>query len=157
DRDRGDRTAAEAHLAEMLAEVTARTRPRPKGTVAVAGPPAARPLPRATASPLLPEPCLQLLHVATLAAHEQSLDLSLRAVVEALRTGPPAQPAAARRTAFVSTGLETTPEDQVAARLIVLEGLWRRQDVPAARIYETLAEVVFPESRPGEAFLYVHP
>ncbi len=32
--------------------------------------------------------------------------------------------------------------------------LWNRKNVPLAEQYETLAAIVFPESRPAEIFLY---
>ena len=57
--------------------------------------------------------------------------------------------------------VQDEPADQivprVVARLVELEALWQRKGAPADRVYETLRQVVMPEARPAEIFLYAQP
>ncbi|HVC99333.1 MAG TPA: DUF1583 domain-containing protein, partial [Pirellulales bacterium] len=106
--------------------------------------------------------------IAKLAAEHELHELSLRAVREALRPGPPA---AASGGAFGRSTVGVVrrvvrpgqPSDesmaivQVEARLAELDALWRRHGAPAESVYETLAEVVLPEARPAEILIYPQP
>jgi hypothetical protein len=111
--------------------------------------------------------------IARLAAEFGLDEFSLRAVREALRPGPPTLTPAVAAAGGGTIGRTTTairrvvglgqPTDdsavsiQVEQRIGELDKLWRRHGVPAERVYETLLEVVLPESRSAEIFIYPQP
>ncbi|HEU0116494.1 MAG TPA: hypothetical protein VFQ80_17520, partial [Thermomicrobiales bacterium] len=105
--------------------------------------------------------------VAKLAAEQKMFALSLRAVRDALRGGPPvtvnANTGRNSRTVMVVGGggmamtdnANTNQHDQaVANQLSDLVARWRREGVAESDIYDTLADVVLPAARPAEVFLY---
>ncbi len=165
--ERGDRKAAERHWARMLELVLAspaRRKPAPKaggrGDKGIA--PAAPPPPTPPARPAAPAATLgqfeQAMQIARLAAENRMHALSLRAVRDSLRGGPPALPVPAERPAFVPRPVrEPSVPEQVEARLRALDALWRRHGAPAADVYDALAGVVLPEGRAGEVVLYAAP
>ncbi len=122
---------------------------------------------QATTPPLVPsltnQQFEQVSQVATLAAEQKMYALSMRAVREALRGGPPVGGSAnigRSRVVFVGGGGMTVADNNnqdnvsVAQHLSELVPQWRRGGVPAADIYAVLADIVLPESRPAEVFLY---
>ncbi len=104
----------------------------------------------------------QAMQVAKLAADKGLTGLSVRALREALKGGPPvvvATPQDGRRMRVVRAGVnpdeppdEVTP--RVIAQLVELEGAWQRRKAPAGQVYEALRDVAMPEGRPAEIFLY---
>jgi tetratricopeptide (TPR) repeat protein len=107
--------------------------------------------------------------VAKLAAEQKMFALSLRAIRDALRGGPPvtvnANTGRNSRTVMVVGGpsmpgmaitdSNTSQHDQaVANQLSDLVVRWRREGVAESDIYDTLADVVLPAARPAEVFLY---
>ncbi|HVX15288.1 MAG TPA: DUF1583 domain-containing protein [Pirellulales bacterium] len=109
----------------------------------------------------------QAMDIARLAAEHDMHDLSLRAVGELLRPGPPALPMKAMQRANVQAAVRVrssqTTDDQgqvdqrVEQRLTLLDGLWKQHATPPEAVYRTLVEVVFPAGRPGEIVLYAPP
>jgi tetratricopeptide (TPR) repeat protein len=105
----------------------------------------------------------QAYQLAKLAADKGMTALSLKAMRDSLRGGPPVpdpQPRS-RRMSYIMTasGVMQPYEPEVAFRgvepsLRELVGLWRKQNVPASEIYELLAAAVLPEARPAEVFSY---
>jgi hypothetical protein len=105
----------------------------------------------------------QAYQFAKLAADKGMAALSLKAMRDALRGGPPVpdpQPRN-RRMSYIMTasGVMQPYEPEVAFRgvepsLRELTALWRKKDVPVAEIYELLAAAVLPEARPAEVFSY---
>lgn len=127
-----------------------------------------RPTARPITSPIpTPGQFDQATQIARLAARNGLTDLSLRAVREALRNGPPMERLNAEQfgnapaSVFVSQSQEDArlPETsrQIEERLTELETLWRSKRVSEAAIFETLLSAVFPEARPNELFLYPRP
>jgi hypothetical protein len=152
--DRGDRVSAESQWAAALDLVLAQ---QPTAPEASARPPASRAKVRAPVLTL--ERFRQAAGLARLAAENGMADLSLRAVRGSLQGGPPASSASAPAVrALVRATAAMTPPDptakQVEAELETLDGLWRRQKVSPAAVYETLRDVVLPAARPTEIFLY---
>src|SRR5262249_50035160 len=104
----------------------------------------------------------QAIQVARLAADKGLNALSVRALREALKGGPPvvvANPQAGRRMAVYRAGRRSNePPDEVTPRVVAqiveLEGAWQRRRAPAAQVYEALRDVAMPEGRPAEIFLY---
>ena len=102
----------------------------------------------------------QSMQVAKLAAKNGLHALSLRAVRESLKGGPPvtAVSANASRTVIVRSGVSNEPADPIAPRvvdqLVELDSLWLSQKAPAPEVYEVLRDVVMPEARPNEVFPY---
>ena len=110
----------------------------------------------------------QAMQIARLAAEHDLPDLSVRAVREALRAGPPIIPAAptltptpravARARAMAT---DEGPADQVSPRVVAnvieLERLWRKHKLSADVAYQVLRDVVLPAARPDEVFLYASP
>src|SRR5262249_43830221 len=111
----------------------------------------------------------QAMTVARLAAEKELFALSLRAVREALKGGPPigngqGEPAfgsmygsagMARARVLTTRGMmmggETDPSSQqVEAQLAVIERTWSVKRVPAGDAYEALRDVVMPPGRPTE-------
>ncbi len=106
--------------------------------------------------------------IAKLAAEHDMHALSLRAVREALRGGPPIQimPEEGRmygRYIHYPGGMAMMEGDPsqsaqfVEERLLDLDQVWLRRKFPADQVYETLAQALMPESRPAEIFLYQRP
>jgi tetratricopeptide (TPR) repeat protein len=146
--DRKDRAAAERHWAGMVDLLLA---PPPRLPAKPA--PAAKPRPAAAPglAPVTTGRFAQVSEVAKLPAAQGMHALALRAVREALRGGPPAEPAKNVRTV---SPLRNTVDDQVERALAELDALWQGQGAEAGPVYEALAAVVFPEGRPGEIFLF---
>lgn len=112
-----------------------------------------------------PERFGQAAQVARLAAENGMIDLSLRAVREALKGGPPVVPVAmpansqrmiVRGGPFDESGQDPTLRD-VEQRLSGLDALWQRRKAPPGAVYEVLRDVVIPATRPNEVFLYAGP
>ena len=139
-------------------------RPRAKGA-----PPAVRPGPGAAAPrsnlPILTlERFEQAMQIAKLAAEHDLPELSLRAVHEALRAGPPVVPAnpnERRRVVRIGGPVDEGPVDQAAPRvvanLVELERIWQKHSFPADGVYQALRDAVLPPDRPTEVFLYSTP
>jgi hypothetical protein len=142
DLDAGDPASAERRWAQMLDLLL---------------PSSARP----AAAPVALEQFSQSMNVARLAAERGLHGLSLRAVRQTLRGGPPVQLVLADRRPSPIPSARTADPDAVTrtveASLSQLDVLWRQRRAPAAAVYETLAEVLLPEARPGEVFLYARP
>ena len=90
------------------------------------------------------------MQIARLAAEHDLPDLSVRAVREALRAGPPIIPAAPATTSRVvmrarAAGMDEAPADQVSPRvvanLVALERLWRNADMSEADAMALAVEV----------------
>jgi hypothetical protein len=125
--------------------------------------------PHAAPPVLTPEQFGRAAEIARLAAEFGLDELSLRAVREALRPGPPTLASASGGTMgrnttairrVVGSGQPTDDSAvsiQVEQRIGELDKLWRRHGAPAERVYETLLEVVLPESRSAEIFIYPQP
>ncbi len=140
---RGDRKLAEEKWATLLELVLDRAKPG------------------GSAASLTPERFEQAAALARLAAENGMDDLSMRAVRESLKGGPPVasvamMPARAASRAGLGVAVET-PEQKVWVKLVELNVLWTRNKVAPAAIYETLCEVLMPSARPKEIFLYARP
>ncbi len=119
------------------------------------------------------EQATQALELAELAARRGMTDLSIRAVRESLGDGRPIDIAeatgnlatvASTGTVFIqssgsSSGSSniTQIEQQIADRLLQLNTAWVEQNADANVVYEALVDVVLPESRSGQVFLYRRP
>ena len=141
----------------MLARVLARPGP---GQGARRGTPGARRA-RNNVPVLTTNRCGEAMQVAVLAAENSMHGLSLRAVRESLKGGPPVMPISMddRATGIVRTvpGNDEAPDPAmqlVAKYVATLEPLWERHQAPPGEVYETLREVVLPAARPTEIFLY---
>src|SRR5262249_37586342 len=100
--------------------------------------------------------------IARLAAEHNMTALSLRAVREALRGGPPipTQNEGSSRIRYAGQrNLDATEaiHQQVESKVQAVEALWKRRKFPAADVYQVLAGVVMPAARPAEIFLYAQP
>jgi hypothetical protein len=107
----------------------------------------------------------QVYEVALMAAEKGVPAVSLRAMAEAVRGGPPVagktQRNGGRYTSRTINGTQYyvledgggayTTVDQA---LVTLVPKWRAAGVPPADMYEVLAAVVLPAARPAEVFLY---
>ena len=109
----------------------------------------------------------QAYQVAALAADMKLPGLSLRAMREAVRGGPPITPNQGQRmgggrlTSRTINGvlyyIEETGEAEkvgVDEALVKLVPKWRTIGVPPADIYDVLIAAVLPTARPAEVFLY---
>ena len=103
--------------------------------------------------------------VATLAAEKDLPGLSLKAIKDAVRGGPPVpgkvnRNHGGRLTSRMIGGVQYYVEDMgdnqisVDRALTELVPKWRAMKVPAADIYDVLVGVVLPDARPAEVFLY---
>ncbi|HQU42837.1 MAG TPA: hypothetical protein PK867_08490, partial [Pirellulales bacterium] len=133
--------------------------------------PTARPANPATKSVGLPVATLQqfdqAMDIAALAAEHELHELSLRAVREVLRAGPPAVPMKAMQrggAGMVVRSRSNQPDNdqsqiaqRVEQRLSRLDALWKRHAAPPEAVYQTLVEAVMPAGRPGETLLYAPP
>lgn len=139
------------------------------GQAAAPAPPAkATPAPagRATVPVLSSEQFQQAYAVAVMAADKGTPALSLRAMKEATRGGPPTPPQRDRYRGgrgFRQTtigGVQYLVQDgdenfiTVDQALVTLVPKWRAAGVPAAQMYGVLVGAILPESRPAEVFLY---
>jgi len=104
------------------------------------------------------------MQIARLAAEHDLAELSLRAVHESLRAGPPVVPAnpnERRRVVRVGGPVDEGPVDQTAPRvvatLVELERIWQKHGFPADGVYQALRDAVLPPGRPAEVFLYSTP
>lgn len=106
----------------------------------------------------------QAMQIAQLAAENDMPTLSLKAVRDAMRGGPPVQVAMQeedqmRRVYRSSMGVTYAEEARggsvnVENSLNNLNLQWQRRKVDPAAVYEVLAAAVLPETRPTEVFLY---
>jgi tetratricopeptide (TPR) repeat protein len=184
DLDRGDKAKAEARWAEMFDLVVPKPpakkpaapmvlRPREPGMVFVQVPLLKSP-PTAAAGPrragnvpvLTAEQFEKAYQVATLAAEKNMPALSLRAITDAVRGGPPVQDPNQNRNGGGSYstymyngtqymvqrgGKQTTTPDMALSRLVPK---WREIGVPPADIYAVLAATALPAARPAEVFAF---
>ena len=132
---------------------------RPSGATTTA---TAKGRPRASVPVLTIDRFEQAMQVAALAAKNGLHELSLRAVREALKGGPPvsatADPNPVRSRVVTVGPMTNEPADpitpKVVERLTELDSLWRSQNTPASIVYEVLRDVVLPGARPNEVFVY---
>lgn len=100
----------------------------------------------------------QALQLAKLAAQNKMTALSLRAVRESLSSGPPVQPIVINRNRISSGSAQSAQATQyiteVESAVRELNALWKKHDFPPADVYKTLTQIVVPDSRPDETFLY---
>ncbi|MDR3638922.1 MAG: DUF1583 domain-containing protein [Isosphaeraceae bacterium] len=161
--DRGDTAESERLWGQMLEQTLAvpatGTTPAPAGEKSKTGTPKA-----ATLAMTLDRFELAA-QVAKAAARRGLSALSLHAVHEALRGGPPVVPLAInenrggmviQRNNNNNDQTDTTART-VEERLADLDITWERLQAPPAAVYETLRDAVLPESRPAEIFLYPRP
>ena len=107
----------------------------------------------------------QAMQIARLAAAHDMPELSIRAVREASRAGPPVVPTntttALRRVVRSGAVVAEGPVDQASPRVIShlmeLERLWEAHHVSADLVYGALRDAVLPPARPTEIFLYAQP
>jgi tetratricopeptide (TPR) repeat protein len=111
----------------------------------------------------------QAMQVANLALEQHLPALSLKAVRDCLRGGPPApaqrqpdDPSGPRRVIYSSAAGGPVEEGsqfagQVYTSVSGLVARWKREGVPAAEIYAALAAAVLPDGRPAEVFVYPRP
>jgi predicted Zn-dependent protease len=162
--DRGDRAAADLRWGGMLDLVSAQTGVAP----ARATQGSARRAAAGNGTPAItPERFEQACEIARLAAAHGHYELSLRAVRDALRGGPPvvvvplaagsARGALAVANARGFSLSAPSPEASALVRLAELERVWQSGAVSPALVYETLRDVVLPPGRPAELFLYAAP
>jgi tetratricopeptide (TPR) repeat protein len=153
--DRGDRATAERRWTQMLDLALAGPATGVKEKGPEKGASAATTLDRF-------ELAAQL---AKLAAGHGMVGLSLRAVRQPLASGPPVIPIPIetnnRGMVIQRNRNEGDDQDQTARRvealLTELDVRWERQKHPADSVYETLRDIVLPEGRPTEIFLYPRP
>ncbi|HEV8062836.1 MAG TPA: hypothetical protein VGP68_23355, partial [Gemmataceae bacterium] len=118
---------------------------------------------RGSVAPLTEEQFRQVYDVAMLAAELKLPQLSMRAVREACRGGPPIADGNRRRggryvnriingTNYLVNGgnANRISLDQAIIKLVPL---WREEQVSPAQIYDVLAGVVMPAARPSEVFI----
>ncbi len=129
------------------------------------GPPAAKGAPAGRTPVLTTDQFQQAYNVAVLAADKELAALSVKAIREAVKGGPPVQGKQNRNYGGYFTsrmiggvmyyqegGIE--PQISVDQALIELVPRWRALKVPPADIYEVVVGAVLPASRPAEVFLY---
>lgn len=119
----------------------------------------------ADAAPLTVEQVQQALDIAELAARNQLVELSLKAVERALQSGPPSVSTRTPLPSVQSQGARIdisqpapiSPVHIVRTRIPhairQLSEFWAQHGEPQ-RVYETLQSVVLPPNRPNEIFLY---
>ena len=155
--DRGDRKLAEGRWTSLLDLVLdGATAPSP----APASPRAQAPAARARTPVLTLDRFEQAAGLARLSAEHGMNDLSVRAVRESLKGGPPVVPVPLSTTPTVAnrpTNAEPSPDLatlRVEASLVEVDALWARRGLPPSAAYETLRDVVLPAARPLEILLY---
>ncbi|HEX7376189.1 MAG TPA: hypothetical protein VF278_03710, partial [Pirellulales bacterium] len=109
----------------------------------------------------------QAMELAVLATEHDLHELSLRAVRDALRPGPPALPMKAMRrvaAGIIRSSSANQPDadqsqiaQRVEQRLSLLNALWKSRSAPPKAVYEALVSAVLPAGRPGEIMLYAPP
>lgn len=100
--------------------------------------------------------------LAKLAAEKGMTALSLRAIRDGLKGGPPIAPVeldsnGSRGFVVVGTRIGSTDDPrshQVESILAVIDRVWTRSQAPPADVVEALRDVVLPDARPREVFLY---
>ncbi len=103
------------------------------------------------------------MQIARLAAEHDLSELSLRAVHDALRAGPPVVPVAPNenRIIRIRQGGDDAPVDpaspRVVSNLLELDAIWQKHKVAPTAVYEALRDAVMPAARPREIFLYAPP
>ena len=181
--DRGDKAKAEARWAEMLDLLMPKPaakkpatptvmRPREPGMVYVQvptlkAPPAAPPRRIGNVPVLTADQFEQAYQVAVLAADKKLPALSLRAMADATRGGPPVQDPNKNRNSGGSYRSVTYNGQQYLVldggvkkqitfddALLRLVPKWKEAGVPAADIYEVLAAAALPAARPAEVFAF---
>jgi tetratricopeptide (TPR) repeat protein len=99
----------------------------------------------------------QAVQVANLAADKGMTGLSLKAMRDALRGGPPvADPMTDRRRVRFVGGMamdEGGPQADAYGSVSQLVPKWRKLKVPPAEVYDVLLVAVLPDARPAEVFL----
>src|SRR5262249_26282449 len=99
------------------------------------------------------------IEVAKRAAELGVPSLPRRAVGDSLRPGPPVEVPRTNEAVVASARPSITTNDNsgtfatVESTLGELDPVWRRQKLPAADVYETLAGVVLPQTRPSDIFI----
>ncbi|MEO6811464.1 MAG: hypothetical protein ABI353_20320, partial [Isosphaeraceae bacterium] len=159
--DRGDRERAEQLWTSMLDRVL--TGLTPKAAKSAPEQPSQKPL----APTITIDRFEQAADLSRLLANRGMSPLSLKAMHIALRGGPPVQPVIASQSsgggmmmiqpAIQSSSGQTQIDpilQAVEARLFDLNAFWTRSHAPPLAVYETLRDVVLPEGRPAEIFLY---
>ena len=150
--DRGDRATAEAELSKMLGLILATSSGSKIASEKKAGVPVAT-LDRFE----------QTMNLAKLAGSRGMVAFSLRAAREPLRGGPPVVPLTVRSNNGMvvrnpaDKAREQAIDKAVEGRISELEAAWESNRAPAVGIYETLREIVLPEGRPSEVFVYPRP
>ncbi len=158
--DRGDTAQAEQLWTRMLQQALV-NHPSPAASPEKAKPAANKPAAIATTL----ERFELAAQVGMASARRGMLGLSLRAVRESLRGGPPVVPIAINNNnnsgMVIRRGGDDPQVSQTARvveeRLANLDLIWQRVQPPAADVYETLRDAVLPEGRPAEIFLYARP
>ena len=105
------------------------------------------------------------MQIARLAAEHDLPELSLRAVRDSLRAGPPVVPVTPNERRRVmrigGNNVEEGPVDHVSPRvvasLVELERIWQKHHVGDDVVYGALRDAVLPQGRPAEIFLYSTP
>ena len=146
--DRGDRAAAETAWTAMLRRIL---------DSSAAG--------AQTKAVATPERFRQAARLARNAAANGLVDLSLRSLRGVLGGGPPVQPLKVsderRRPLLTARSGDDESRNSIAQQveetLAALQPSWQGPGVDAQQVYETLREIVLPEARPGEVFLYPRP
>jgi tetratricopeptide (TPR) repeat protein len=153
--ERGDRKGAETRWESLLALIL-------EDRLAQPTPSPTRPA-RVRVPAVTVDRFRQAAEFSRLAASHGMADLSLRAIREPLKGGPPVLPtslvgtntAAAVRS--LATIAESAPDPTLAlveTMLVEIDALWIANKVAPEAAYETLRDVVLPPSRPTEIFLY---
>ncbi len=120
---------------------------------------------RGSAPVLTTDQFQQAYAVALLAADKRLPALSLKAIKDAVRGGPPVQVRAnrdyggalvSRMIGGVQYYVEESGNRQISVDQAMMELVpkWRAIEVPVADIYDVLVGVVLPEARPAEVFLH---
>ena len=105
----------------------------------------------------------QAMQIARLAAEHELPELSLKAVHDSLRAGPPVvpnnnNPAMGRAVRMgVDEGAVDPASPRVVANLMQLDQIWQKHKFAPGAVYEALRDVVMPPARPTEMFLYTTP
>lgn len=107
----------------------------------------------------------QAMQFANLAVENDLTQLSVKATLDVLRGGPPANGGNAmmmnQGMAMIQPGIVLNDQMmvngvQVEDRVSRLVNLWKRKGVPADTVYNVLREIVLPEGRPSEIFPYAN-
>lgn len=107
----------------------------------------------------------QVAQIAKLAAQNGMTDLSLKAMSQALHSGPPIETMQGDQGSTSGFPVVAQPQSsdqspilqKVEERLTAMEQMWRKKGVDSGTIYDVLKKAVLPEARPLEVFLYPRP